>query len=99
LVASAAASLAAAALSLSPQSALLDAPLSIRVTGLRPRATVVLTASARSHLGARWRTRVTARAGRRGVVTMPRARLLASLPRRRRRGAATSSRRTSSACG
>jgi len=57
-----------AKLVVSPARALVDEPVDVRVTGLRPRRKVTLVASARDRLGKGWRSRLVFTADRRGAV-------------------------------
>jgi dienelactone hydrolase len=62
-------------LDVSPPLALRDAPLSVRVTGLRPFERVTLRAQERSTQGRLWRSSVSAAAGADGTVVLPRTSL------------------------
>jgi dienelactone hydrolase len=60
-----------------PGSGLLDAPFSVRVSGLAPRSTVTLQLREPGHPGGILALRRTVKADARGMVALPRSRLLA----------------------
>jgi dienelactone hydrolase len=64
----AAAAPVAAKLVVSPQDALVDEPIDVRVVGLRPRERITLQALTRDANGDPWRSRVAFRANRIGIV-------------------------------
>jgi Acyl-CoA thioester hydrolase/BAAT N-terminal region len=58
----------AARIALTPGTALIDAPVSIRVTGLPPERGIILRAATVDRYGNRWSSRLGYRADRSGVV-------------------------------
>ncbi len=66
-------------LSVTPSSALADAPISVRVTGLRARKPVTITVFGASELGQVWRTELTRRADPHGAVELRKQYLVARL--------------------
>ena len=66
-------------LSATPQTALLDAPIELRVSGLRADEAVRITVTAPSHLGKPWRTVLAARTGSHGALVLRHEYLLARL--------------------
>jgi dienelactone hydrolase len=68
LLAAASSPAAAARLLISPATALVDDPVVVRVTGLRPRQVLTLTATTVDRFGNRWSSRLRYAAGRTGNV-------------------------------